>query len=144
MPLRIIWTSVKAKYISGSGAEGTAAVIEVGGEQYECMDCLCYGRSRCYQPGDIIYVAFTAGLVKEHRHGKVQAGANPQRRKALESLGGWRYRAYGEVLEVSPGTLLDCGAVEVDMSYVIGDEEMIGSFVTIDIARLDCWRTRKR
>ena len=135
---------MKAKYIDGSGAEGTAAVIEIDGEQYESMDCLCYGRARCYKPGDIIYVAFQTGLVKRDRRGNVLIGENAERRKALESLGGWRYRAYGEVVALPPDTVLDCGAVEVEVSCSLGEAEVIGNFITLEIERMDCWRTRKR
>ena len=135
---------MKGKFIAGSGDEGTASVIEIAGEQYECMDCLGYGRSRSCKPGDVVYVAFSAGLVKSDRRGNVVAGANPQQRKALDPLGGWHYRAYGAVVSVAPsGTVLDCGAVTVEMPAVLG-ADAIGSFVAVDIDRLDCWRTRQR
>ena len=34
---------MKAKLLSREGGEGTAAVVEVDGQEYECMDCFGYG-----------------------------------------------------------------------------------------------------
>lgn len=121
---------MKATYIAGSGGEGTAATIEIDGQQYECMDCLGYGQGRACRPGDVVNVALEAGLVR------LPIDANPERRKDLVSLGGWRYRAYGEVVE---GTLLDCGTVRIEIPDLNGAER----FVAVDIERLDCWRMRE-
>lgn len=133
---------MKARYISGSGAEGTAAVIEVDGEQYECMDCLGYGRGRGYRPGDIFYVGFAAGLVKHDRKGTLVTGPNERHAKVLESLGGWRYRAYGVLVVGDRDVLLDCGAVNVELSPGSVDAGRNGDYVAVDIERMDCWRRR--
>jgi hypothetical protein len=37
---------MKAKLISYEGGEGNAAVIEIHGVEYTCMDCLFYGKGR--------------------------------------------------------------------------------------------------
>ena len=146
---------MKAKYISGSGGEGTAAVIEIDGVEYECMNCLGFGRSRGYRPGDIIFVSLIADRVKTDARGNVQIDPNPQQRKALESRGGWRYRAYGIVTTVTPSkerysdfraltpNNLDCGAVNFAVPQLTGDD-LDGRFIAIDIERMDCWRSRNR
>lgn len=109
------------------------------------MDCLGYGRSRHYKPGDVIYVVLHGGLLKENRRGQVGIGANPERRKALEELGGWRYRAYGAFVATGYEARLDCGTVEVDLATALFVEpDMLGNFVTIDIDRLECWRKSNR
>jgi hypothetical protein len=125
---------MKAKYISGSGAEGTAAVIEVNGEQYECMDCLGYGRGRGYRPGDVVSVRFVAG--------NIRTGPNAGHVKALESLGGWRYRASGVVVVNGADAVLDCGTIEVELSDQV-DSAMHGEYVTVEIDRMDCWRSSR-
>lgn len=120
-----------------------AVVIEIDGRRYECMGCLRYGlrRPRTYKLGDTIDVAFSAGLLKEDSSGKAQVDANPQQLKRLENLGGWRYRACGEVVAVDPEPLLDCGAVTVDLPDAVCDASVLGRFVTVEIERLDCWRS---
>lgn len=132
---------MKAKYISGSGGEGTAAIIEVNGEQYECMNCLGYGRGGGHRPGDVFYVSFMADLVQSDRKGRVITGPNENRVKALQSLGGWRYRALGVVVVSGSAAVLDCGAVHVDLPYEV-DPAMNGEYVTVEIDRMDCWRAR--
>ncbi|HYR27694.1 MAG TPA: hypothetical protein VEU30_04470, partial [Thermoanaerobaculia bacterium] len=64
----------EAKFVDGSGAEGTSSTVEIDGEQYDCMDCLGYGRSKSYRRGDIIYVSLQAN-VAHGRDGRPTAGA---------------------------------------------------------------------
>jgi hypothetical protein len=90
----------------------------------------------------VVDVRFVAGLVKEDERGKIEVHPNPQQRKALECLNGWRYRAYGEVTAVDPETTLDCGDVEVSLPDHGGDVFAVGDVVMVEILRLDCWRAR--
>jgi hypothetical protein len=132
---------MKAKYISGSGGEGTAAIIEVNGEQYECMNCLGYGRRRGYRPGDVFYVSLMADRVKSDRTGRVTFGPNEDHVKRVKSLGGWRYLAFGVLVVSASNVMLDCGAVHVDLPYEV-DPAMNGEYVAVQIDRMDCWRAR--
>ena len=132
---------MKGKYIDGSGGEGTACTVEIDGEEYECMDCLGYGRPRGYKRGDVIYVRFAAGLVKTDRHGRAVLIENPDKRQAFENRGGWRYRAHGVLMGSAAHMTIDCGKVTVEIGWEI-DESAVGTFVAIDIDRLDCWRAR--
>lgn len=128
---------MNAKFISGSGDEGTAALVEIDGQLYECMDCLGYGRNRRYEPGQAFQVVLSAGLVK-----RTEIGGNPDQLKALDRLRGWHYRAYGVVVMTASGLVLDCGAVSVQLPDPM-DRALAGRFIAVEIERLDCWRARK-
>src|SRR5688500_6302405 len=114
------------------GGEGTAAVVEVDGNQYECMDCLRYGKGPYPQVGDRFAVEF-GGLYAQSQSGRALIAENPDRLKKLESLGGWRYRAFGQIVAVKPDTLLDCGIGVVNLSQAITDAAAVGQFVSINI-----------
>lgn len=134
---------MRAKYVSGSGAEGTAAVIEVGGAQYECMDCLGYAKSHACKPHDLVQVTFSAGLLRSDERGQAVIGANEERVKRLEHLGGWRYRAYGVVTRDGMEARLDCGVFDLALNLwrAGGGTTLTGEYIEVEVERLECWRT---
>lgn len=123
------------------GGEGTAAVVEVAGQEYECMDCFRYGKGPYPKVGDTFDAEFS-GFYAQDESGHAAVSDNPGGAKKLLSLGGWRYQAYGQVLAVEPHTLLDCGVAVLNLSLAITDPAAVGQFVSVEVQRLDGWRKR--
>ncbi|HJY75172.1 MAG TPA: hypothetical protein VKE95_01005 [Burkholderiales bacterium] len=132
---------MKAKLLSMEGGEGTGAVVEVDGQEYECMDCFRYGRGPYPKIGDTFDAEFS-GLYGRDGSGRAVIYENPGGAKKLLSLGRWRYQAYGQVVAVKPWTLLDCGVAIVNLSEAITDPSAVGRFVSIEVQRLNGWRKR--
>ena len=127
--------------MSREGGEGTAAILEVDGKQYECMDCFGYGAGPYPKVGDTFDSEFT-GLCATSKSGDALIADNPGKVKKLVSLGRWSYQALGEVVATEPWTLLDCGVAVLGLSRAITDPASVGRFVSIEIKRLDGWRKR--
>src|ERR1051326_142101 len=123
------------------GGEGTAAVVEIDGQEYECMDCFRYGKGPYPKVGDTFDAEFLALYVRD-RSGHPVIYENPGGAKKLLGLGGWRYQAYGEVVAVKPWTLMDCGGAVLNLSQAITDPSAVGRLVSIEVQRLDGWRKR--
>lgn len=60
---------------------------------------------------------------------------NPERKTGLEPLGGWRYRAYGQVTQVQP-VVVDCGVILVEDPVHSNDSGLIGEYIAFTITRL--------
>ena len=116
-------------------------MVEVAGREYECMDCFRYGKGPYPKVGETFDAEFS-GLYRQDRLGRAVLFENPGNAKELLSLGGWRYQAYGEISAVEPWTLLDCGVAVLDLWKTITDPSAVGSFVSVEVQRLNGWRKR--
>ncbi len=61
---------------------------------------------------------------------------NTDRRKGLNQVKGWRYRAFGEVTSIDP-VVVDCGILQVPDVFHTHDARVIGEYVAFGIERLD-------
>ena len=66
---------------------------------------------------------------------------NPDGVKRLEQVSGWKYRAYGEVVSVSP-VRVDCGIYVEEDVVRSSDARTVGEFVAFTITRLTAMRAR--
>lgn len=60
---------------------------------------------------------------------------NPERKKCLEQIQGWKYRAYGEVIAIKP-VMVDCGVLLEEGVFHTNDPKVIGEYVSFTISRL--------
>ncbi|WAC62677.1 hypothetical protein OVA13_14955 [Pseudoxanthomonas sp. SL93] len=60
---------------------------------------------------------------------------NPDRKLDLESLGGWRYRAYGQVIQIEP-VIVDCGLTRIEGPVQSNDARLVGEYLAFSVARL--------
>lgn len=67
---------------------------------------------------------------------------NPDCRKMLERISGWRYRAFGEVLSINP-VVVDCAVMQISDVFHSNDPRVIGSFVAFTVTRLDAIQYNK-
>ena len=116
-------------------------MIEVDGQEYECMDCFGYGKGSNLKVGATFEAEFS-GFYARDKSGHAAVSDNPGGVKKLLALGGWRYQAYGQVVAVHPYTLVDCGIAILNLSLAITDPAAVGQFVSVEVQRLDGWRKR--
>ena len=86
--------------------------------------------------GDEFDVELSASLLDEDESWETIFSGNPDRRKTLDHLDGWSYRAYGQVVSIDP-ILVDCGMIQVPDVFHSNDPRVIGEFVAFTISRLD-------
>lgn len=112
------------------------ATIQVGELELRVMDEFSPDDDRAYQTGQLLNVEFVAQLDDdEDESWEVMFSGNPAGRIGLEHLGGWRYRAFGRVVSVSP-VVTDCGLLLIDGPVESNDPALVGEFVAFTIARL--------
>ena len=62
--------------------------------------------------------------------------SNPTKKKGIENIKGWPYRAFGEVTSIDPVTV-DCGFIEVTEVFHTKDSRVIGEYVGFTISSLE-------
>lgn len=60
---------------------------------------------------------------------------NPGRRRTIERVDSWKYRAFGEVTSINPVSV-DCGLLMVDDVFSSNDPRVVGEFIAFTISRL--------
>ena len=118
------------------------ATVEVGGVQYVCMECFLYGPGPYPTTGQTFDARFLA-LTPSDADGNLAFDSNPENAKRLDPAGGWRYRAYGEVIATAPEAIVDCGGLVVNAGCPVPDAVREGDFLAFEIERLDCWRATR-
>jgi hypothetical protein len=92
----------------------------------------------CSDPciGDEFDIELSASLLDEDESWETIFSGNPERRKALEHINGWSYRAFGEIVSIDP-VVVDCGMIQIPEVIDSKDPGVIGEFVAFTITRLD-------
>ncbi|WGL16670.1 hypothetical protein PVT68_18200 [Microbulbifer bruguierae] len=125
--------NMKAKLLSTKGMY-LEALIEIDGSEYCVMDELTLDVERMPKEGEIFEFEFSNMLDEEESWESIFQG-NPEKRRCLEQIQGWKYRAYGEVVSINP-VKVDCGVfVEKDVIHT-HDPKVVGEFVAFTISRL--------
>jgi hypothetical protein len=125
--------NMKAKLLS---TEGTylEALIEIDGCEYCVMDELTLDVESMPKEGQAFEFEFSNLLDEDESWESIFQG-NPERKKCLEQIKGWKYRAFGEIISINP-VKVDCGVlVEEDVIHS-HDSKVVGEFVTFTISRL--------
>ncbi|WP_284308545.1 hypothetical protein [Hydrogenophaga electricum] len=60
---------------------------------------------------------------------------NSEQRIDLVPLGGWRYRAFGQITQINP-VMVDCGLVQVEGPVQSNDSGLTGEYIAFTITRL--------
>jgi len=61
---------------------------------------------------------------------------NPTKKKYLEHIETWKYKAFGEIIQVNP-VIVDCGLIKIiDDPIKTHDQKCIGAFIAFEISRL--------
>lgn len=86
----------------------------------------------------IVDVNFSSGLLR-HQNLKSLKDGNPDKRKELEQIEGWSYRALGCVIEVSRETkIIDVGYCQIEIALRgFRPDLLLGQYIAVDILRLD-------
>ncbi|WP_413664929.1 hypothetical protein ACG1BZ_06675 [Microbulbifer sp. CNSA002] len=124
---------MKAKLLS---TEGTylEALIEIGGAEYCVMDELTPDVESIPKDEGVFEFEFSNMLDEEESWESIFQG-NPEKKKCLEQVHGWKYRAFGQIVSINP-VKVDCGVlVEEDVLHT-NDPKVVGEFVAFTISRL--------
>jgi hypothetical protein len=124
---------MKAKLIKTDGP-WLKAEIEVGLEKLFVMDEFSSDERSAPSLGAEMHIELSA-MVDEGESWESIFAANPTKKKGLEHLEGWSYRAFGEVTSIHPVNV-DCGLVQVPDVIQTNDPRVIGEFVGFTITRL--------
>jgi len=100
--------NVEAIFVSTEG-EYLEAVVEASGERLHVMD-ECGGSSM--SDGQRIEIELEAQIWDPGEWDEV-FGSNPEKKKALVRLAGWRYQAVGQIVAVNP-VVCDCGLIQAE------------------------------
>jgi hypothetical protein len=122
---------VEAIFVSTEG-EYLEAVVEVSGERLHVMDD-CGGSSM--SPGQRIEIELEA-QVWDPGEWDEAFRSNPEKKKALLRLEGWRYLACGQIVAVNP-VVCDCGLIQAEGPIRTHDPRCIGEYVGFKIQRID-------
>ncbi|MBS3820625.1 MAG: hypothetical protein KGY81_02550 [Phycisphaerae bacterium] len=124
---------MKATVICTQGAD-LEATIEITGQRLRVMDSFS-SYDRRTPPGTCIDITLSSLSFSDETWEQIFTG-NPDKLKRLESLGGWRYRAYGQVRSIDP-MVVDCGVDIADDVVSTHDPRVVGEYVAYTIDRLD-------
>lgn len=122
-----------AKLISTKGPY-LEAVIEVGGQFLHVMDEFSVSAETAQKVGEVFEFEFSPFIDEDESWEGIFSG-NPQHRKGLESIAGWRYKAFGQVIQINP-VVVDCGLFQVEDVVSSNDPQLVGEWVAFTITRL--------
>ena len=122
---------VEAIFVSTEG-EYLEAVVEVSGERLHVMDE--FGGSSM-SAGQRIEIELEAQLWDPGEWDEIFR-SNPEKKKALVRLEGWRYLAFGQIVAVNP-LVCDCGLIRAEGPIRTHDPRCIGEYVGFKIQRID-------
>ncbi len=123
---------MKVKLIATEG-EHLEAVVELQGKRLCVMDQFS-GAATSPKVGEEFELEFNPILDDDEEWEAIFSG-NPEGRSGLEPLGGWRYRAFGKVVSVSP-VVVDCGLFQVEGVVSSSDPNLVGEPVAFSVSRM--------
>ena len=110
------------------------AQLEVAGQRLVVMDEFSVDTRIAAVPGADVEFEFTFMLDEQEDWESIFSG-NPERKMGLDSVGSWKYRAFGRILNVDP-VIVDCGLFKVEGVIATHDEQVVGSYIAFTISRL--------
>ena len=124
---------MKIKIIETDGFN-LQAKIEVNGKIFTVMDDISSPED-AIKPNSIYDAEFTTMCVGNESWEDIYKG-NPEKKKGLEQIEGWTYKAFGEILQVDP-IIIDCGIIKVEGDVInTHDKRCIGEFIVFELSRL--------
>ncbi|PXA04019.1 hypothetical protein DDZ13_08210 [Coraliomargarita sinensis] len=125
---------MKARFIASEGP-WLEATLEVGSTILKVMDELTIDDRYSPEINQEIEVELSMLLDDDESWDDIFRG-NPEKKKTIENIEGWSYRAFGEVISINP-VVVDCGLIKVHDVVHANDERVIGEHVGFTITRLD-------
>ena len=119
---------MRARLISTDG-EYLEARIEINGTVLHVMDE--FSPAEC---GDVLDIELIPMLDEDESNNDMLDG-NPERKRGLERIEGWSYRAFGIICSQSPVTV-DCGQILIEDDDFEAMGTGIGQAVAFTISRL--------
>lgn len=127
-------------FISTAG-EYLEAIIKVNGQRLTVMDEFgLFSVDSLPKPGELCEVEFSPYLDEDEAWEDIFAG-NPDKLVLIEQIKGWRYRAFGKIINVNP-VVVDCGLLQVEDVVCSTDPRLIGEYVAFGITRLGAYLCR--
>jgi len=124
---------MKAKLLSTNGTY-LEALLEIEGHEYCVMDELTLDIDNMPKAGEPFEFEFSNMLDEVESWESIFQG-NPEKKKCLEQIDGWKYKAYGQITSINP-VKVDCGVlVEEDVIHT-HDPAVIGEYIAFTISRL--------
>ena len=124
---------MKAKLISTEGAY-LPAILEIEGARYCVMDEFTIDKRSMPKVGETFDFEFS-NMLDEDESWESIFQSNPDKKICIEQIEGWKYIAYGKIVEINP-VRVDCGVfIEEDVMHTC-DGKVIGEFVGFTITRL--------
>ncbi|MFD2177082.1 hypothetical protein [Veronia pacifica] len=122
-----------AKLVSTEGTYLEAS-IEIDGCKYCVMDELTLDVESSPKVGEAFEFEFL-NMIDEGESWESIFQGNPEKKKCLEQIRGWKYRAFGEVISINP-VKIDCGVLIEEEVIHTHDSKVIGEYVAFTITRL--------
>lgn len=128
---------MKAKLIDTEGPY-LGAKVEIDGDIYRLMDEITISE---YSPkiGDNFEIEFI-NLIDEDESWEEMFSSNPEKKKGLEHISGWKYRAFGEIISINP-VKVNCGILVEESVVSSNDPRIIGEYIGFTISRLGGYAT---
>ncbi len=123
----------RVKLISTKGPY-LEAIIEVDGQLLCVMDEFSVSTITAPRAGESFEFEFSPQIDEDESWEDIFSG-NPEHRKGLESIAGWRYKAFGQVTQIGP-VKVDCGLFHVEEVVNSSDPHLVGEWVAFTVTRL--------
>ena len=123
----------KAKFISTEGPY-LEAIIEIEGRPVCVFDEFSVGERTMPSSGTEFEYEFS-NFVDEDESWEEIFSSNPEQKIGIEQIQGWKYRAYGKIIDINP-VRIDCGLFIEDGVIDTHDARVIGEYVAFTITRL--------
>jgi hypothetical protein len=124
---------IRAKLLSTAGPY-LEAKIEVNGQTLVVMDEFSVDADESPKIGSYVDLDFTFEIDHQESWESIFSG-NSDQKVGVDPIEGWSYRAFGQVLSISP-VVVDCGLFKVEGIVATHDMRVVGSFVAFTILRL--------
>lgn len=124
---------MKAKLVSTEGAY-LEAILEIEGRQYCIMDEITLDAATMPKEGNSFEFEF-ANLLDEGESWEFIFQSNPDKKKCIEQIEGWKYRAFGKIISIDP-VKVDCGVLLEEGVIHTHDPKVVGEYVAFTISRL--------
>lgn len=110
------------------------AIVEIEGTVYCVMDELTLDVQSAPEKDAQFEIEFS-NLIDESESWESIFNGNPERKKCIEQIEGWKYRAFGEILSINP-VKVDCGVLIEENVIYSNDPKVIGEYIGFTISRL--------
>ncbi len=112
------------------------ALISTPHGNLSVMDEFTSDKKNAPKEGNDFEIELSATLLDDDESWDSMFNGNPDKRKALEQIEGWQYRAYGEVTSINP-VVVDCGIIQIPDVFNSNDPRVVGEFIAFTVSRLE-------